>query len=79
MPFQKPALATGRFGPEAGAQPLDELAFTRRPQIFFRTISARMCLSSERSATRRLSFAFSSRSCRSSRISLLPKFAYFFF
>lgn len=26
-----------------------------------------------------LSFAFSSRSCRSSRISVLPRFAYFFF
>src|SRR5262249_48302297 len=62
---------------ESGPNPLDELAFTRRPQIFFRTISARMCLSSERSATRRFNFAFSSRSCRSSRISVLPKFAYF--
>jgi len=36
-------------------------------------------LSSERSATSRFNFAFSSRSCLSSRISVLTKFAYFFF
>jgi len=38
-----------------------------------------MCLSRDRSATNRLSFAFSSRSCLSSRISVLPRLAYFFF
>jgi hypothetical protein len=37
-----------------------------------------MRLSSERSATRRFNFAFSSRSWRSSRISVPPQLAYFF-
>src|SRR6266436_3571219 len=48
-------------------------------QTFFRITSDRMCLSSVRPATRRLSRAFSSRSCRISRISLTPSCPYFFF
>ena len=49
------------------------------PQSFFRTTSPRMCLSSVRTGTRRLRRAFSSRSCRSSPISVSPSLAYFFF
>src|SRR5579864_3245437 len=59
--------------------PLGQRATARWPQSFFRTTSPRMCLSRVRSATRRLRRAFSSRSWRSSRISVSPSFAYFFF
>src|SRR6516165_593457 len=59
--------------------PLGQRTTARWPQSFFRTTSPRMCLSSVRSATRRFRRAFSSRSCRSSRISVSPILAYFFF
>ena len=49
------------------------------PQTFFRRASDSMCLSSERSATSRLSRAFSSSTCRNRRSSLTPRCAYFFF
>src|SRR5580658_342864 len=57
--------------------PLGQRATARWPQSFFRTTSPRMCLSRVRSATRRLRRAFSSRSWRSSRISVSPSLAYF--
>ena len=49
------------------------------PQTFFRNASDSMCLSSERSATSRLSRLFSSSNCRSRRSSLTPRWVYFFF
>src|SRR6185437_10427409 len=60
-------------------RPLRQLATHARLQSFFATISCRMCRSRLRSATRRFSLPFSSRSCRSSRSSLSPRPAYFFF
>ena len=45
----------------------------RRPHSFFRTASDKMCLSKVRSATNRFSRAFSSRSCRSSLTSVIPR------
>src|SRR5208282_4204025 len=61
------------------SNPLGQRATARWPQSFFRTTSPKMCLSSVSSATNRFNRAFSSRSCRSSRISVRPSFPYFFF
>ena len=58
--------------------PQRNLASSCRPQVFFIT-SCRMCRSSVRSATRRLSRAFSSASCLSWRNSVTPRLPYFFF
>ena len=53
--------------------PSRDISTLRRGQIFFLTTSCRMCRSSVRSATTRFNRAFSSRSCRSSRISSNPR------
>ena len=59
--------------------PFRQLATHPRPYSFFPTISCRIWRSKLKSATRRWSLPFSSRSCRSSRSSFSPKPAYFFF
>ena len=64
---------------EGHLDPAGQLAALCGPQTFFRSASDRMCLSSERSATRRFSRPFSSSSDRSRRSSLTPRCAYFFF
>src|SRR6185295_577938 len=64
---------------ECGLKPLGEFSAAGGPQNFFRKASDSICLSRERSATRRLSRAFSSSTCRSRRSSLTPRCAYFFF
>ena len=64
---------------EGALKPAGQLPAACGPQAFFRSASDSMCLSSERSATRRFSRAFSSSSCRSRRSSLTPRCAYFFF
>ena len=64
---------------EGGLHPGGQLAALCGPQPFFRSVSVRMCLSSDKSATSRFSRAFSSSSDRSWRSSLTPKCAYFFF
>src|SRR5262245_13457873 len=60
-------------------QVIDQLAFARGPQAFRLSTSCNIALSSERSATRRFSFAFSSSSCFSRRSSEGPSPEYFFF
>ncbi len=60
-------------------KPVGQFSTACGPQTFFRRASDSMCLSSERSATRRLSRASSSSTCRSRRSSLTPRRAYFFF
>jgi hypothetical protein len=64
---------------EGRLDPAGQLAALCGPQSFFRSASVRMCLSSDRSATRRFRRAFSSSSDRSFRSSLTPRWAYFFF
>ena len=64
-------------GPDA-PDIVDELASPIRPQSFRETTSCSIALSSERSATSRFSFAFSSSSWRSRRISDGISPAYFF-
>src|SRR5450631_2008454 len=59
--------------------PFRQLPAHARLQSFFATISCRMWRSRLRSATSRFSLPFSSRSWRSSRSSLSPRPAYFFF
>ena len=59
--------------------PLGKFAPCTRLHNFFATISCRMWLSRLRSATRRISLPFSSRSWRGSRNSRRPRTAYFFF
>ncbi len=68
-----PRAAGSSSGPVAPTPPARAAA---RPCSFFATISRRMWRSRLRSATRRLSYEFSSRNCRSSRNSLKPSPAY---
>src|SRR5579871_3645917 len=58
---------------------INELALTGRPQSFRRSASCSIALSSARSATTFFSFAFSSSSCFSRRISSGNSPSYFFF
>jgi len=60
-------------------KPVGQFSTACRPQTFFHKASDSMCLSSERSAIRCLSRAFSSSICRSRRSSLTPSWAHFFF
>ena len=82
-------VVAGSFGPQNTAGPPDahlprgpnfihQLPSPSRPQSFRETTSCNIALSSDRSATRRLSLAFSSSSWRSRFISDGIKPAYFF-
>ena len=62
----------------SAANIIDQLAPPIRPQSFRETTSCSIALSSERSATRRFSFAFSSSSWRNRFISDGIRPAYFF-
>ena len=58
---------------ERPVKPQGQFPAAHGPQTFFRRASDNIYLSSERSATSRLSRAFSSSTCRSRRSSLTPK------
>ena len=60
-------------------QEVGQLAFASRLHSFFWMTSCSICLSRLRSATMRLSRAFSSSSCFKRRSSLTPRPQYFFF
>ena len=72
------ALPGGTATPPGRAHLVHQLAFADRPQIFGRTISCSISLSSDRSATIRFKRLFSSSSSRSRFISLGIMPAYFF-
>ena len=74
---QRPAGAPRRNFPVA-PHAIHKLALARRFQSFFCKTSWSIALSSDRSATIRLSFAFYSSSCRSRFISVGNSPAYFF-